>query len=186
MARQLRTLAPNGIYHVTARGIRKEAIFFDAVDWRRYLGILGDVVRDRGWRCRAYCLMPNHVHLVVQTPEPNLPDGMRDLSGRYAKRFNLRYGFCGHLFERRYWCDLVETDGRLLELERYVALNPVRAGLCLTPTEWRWSSYTAAIDADLAPRFLDVERSRELFGGSARLRQFIEGEQTERTGQTRP
>jgi putative transposase len=174
MPRELRVIEPNGIYHVTTRGVRREPIFGDEVDWRRYLAILGDVVRKREWRCRAYCLMPNHVHLVVETPEPDLSDGMRDLSGRYARRFNLRHGFSGHVFERRYWCDLVESESRLLELERYIALNPVRAGLCTRPTEWRWSSYTAAIDADIAPRFLDVERTRELFGSPLRLREFVE------------
>jgi REP element-mobilizing transposase RayT len=172
--RDLRPLEPNGIYHVTIRGVRQTPLFRDETDWCRYLDFLGDAVARFRWRCHAYCLMPNHVHLLLRTPEPNLPDGMQRLNMRYAIRFNVRYGFKGHVFERRYWSKLLDDDTHLLELARYIARNPVRAGLVAHPAEWRWSSYAALVQVAIAPTFLDTEATRGLFGSAGRLRAFVE------------
>jgi putative transposase len=143
--RPQRLLLPGGIYHVTARGIRGSAIYRTAIDAQSFLEFLLCASLRSRWRCHMYCLMPNHYHLLIETPEPNLADGMHWLNTRHARTFNLRHGHAGHLFERRYRASLIESDRHLLESIRYIALNPVRARLCTGPNEWRWSSYTAVV-----------------------------------------
>jgi putative transposase len=122
----------------------------------------------------GYCLMPNHYHLVLETPSEDLSTGMQWLNGRYAQDFNHRHGFDGHLFQGRFYSGQVEGDGHLLELCRYLAWNPVDGGLCRRPQDWRWGSYrsVAGFDRSAAPRFLDARRVRELFGPSPRTAQI--------------
>ena len=143
MPRPLRTLVPGGIYHVTARGNRRQATFVDATDYAWFLDALAVVLARRRWRCSAYCLMPNHYHLVIQTPEPDLSAGMQLLNGSYAQRFNRRHELDGHLFQGRFHSLLVESNWHLLELARYIVLNPVRAGLVRDAGAWAWSSFRA-------------------------------------------
>src|SRR5690349_21152280 len=102
-------------YHVTWRGVRRSAIFLDDLDAERFVEMLAATVDRCGWVCQAYCLMPNHVHLLLRTPRANLPDGMQRLGTRYAMLFNRRYGYSGHVFERRYWARIVERDEHLLQ-----------------------------------------------------------------------
>jgi putative transposase len=128
------------MHHVYARGNRKQRIYLDDRDRVAYLRLLGLVVRERGWRCLAYCLMSNHLHLLVETPQPNLGAGMESLQGGYARGFNRRHGRTGHLFERRYGAVRIRSDAQLWWVVRYIAMNPVEAGLCARPEEWRWSS----------------------------------------------
>src|SRR4051812_47131806 len=153
------------------------AIYRDDGDRRTFLAILEDTIDRYGWKCYAYCLMGNHFHLVVGTPEPNVAAGMCRLNGGYARSFNKRHGRCGHLFERRYHAELVQTDGHLLELVRYVALNPVRAGLCGRADEWPWSSYGSLVGIRPAPGWLDVDEVRASLDArqSTRIRTFVEG-----------
>jgi REP element-mobilizing transposase RayT len=172
--RTLRPLEPNGLYHVTTRGVRQTPLFHDEHDWLRYLEFLDAAVTAFDWRCLSYCLMPNHVHLLLQTPEPNLPQGMQQLNLRYAMRFNWKYGFKGHAFDRRYGARLLGADDHLLTVVGYIASNPVRAGLVDAPAAWRWSSYRSLIGRTTAPRFLDVRAALELFGSRRRLREFVE------------
>jgi REP element-mobilizing transposase RayT len=148
---------PGGLWHLTTRGVRKEPIFLDGRDHRRFLQILDDVVKRFGWVCHAYCLMPNHYHLLVETPRPTLSDGMERLNGLYAQYFNRRHDVEGHVFERRFRSIRVFGEGHLLELSRYIVLNPVRAGLCRTPAGWRWSSFRAAVGTVQPPKFLTVD-----------------------------
>lgn len=157
---------PNGVYHVTGRGNRRERIFRNDGDSEQFLRTLGDVVARFGWGCHAYCLLPNHFHLVVETPHANLSAGMHQLNGCYAAWFNRRHGFEGHVFQRRFYSVLVESEWHLLELARYVTLNPVRAGLCDDPLQWRWSSYRAAVGATAIPAFLDIDRVLAHFGST--------------------
>jgi REP element-mobilizing transposase RayT len=124
---------------------------------RRYLRMLGQIVTRYRWRCLAYCLMPNHVHLLLETPEPNLPQGMQALHGDYAVSFNRRNAESGHVFQGRYGATLVTTDEQLRLLVRYVARNPVEAGLAAMPHDWRWSSDHALRTAP--PAWLDVART---------------------------
>src|SRR6184192_2866099 len=143
MPRLPRPRFAGALYHIGARGNRRQQIFSCATDYRRFLAILAFVVERFGWRCLTYCLMPNHFHLLVETPEPNISEGMQLLNGTYAQWFNLRYGYDGHLFQGRYFSQLIEGPYHLLELSRYVVLNPVRAGICEDAAGWPWSSCRA-------------------------------------------
>ena len=143
MARPLRLEFPGAVYHVTARGDGREPIFLDDVDRQSFLDRLGREVIQQGWQLYAFCLMGNHYHLLMETPEANLARGMRRLNGVYTQAFNRRHKRVGHVLQGRYKAILVDRDAYLLELCRYVVLNPVRAGLVGDPAEWPWSSYTA-------------------------------------------
>jgi REP element-mobilizing transposase RayT len=143
MARPLRLEFEGGLYHVTSRGDRKEAIFLDDVDRETFLEILCKSVENCRWIVHAYCLMGNHYHLLVETPEPNLSRGMRQLNGVFTQRFNARHQRVGHVFQGRFKALVVDREGYLLELCRYVVLNPVRAGMVDRPQDWEWSSYRA-------------------------------------------
>ncbi|HXV34152.1 MAG TPA: transposase [Gaiellaceae bacterium] len=165
MPRPPRPQIPDGIYHVTNRGNRRQPIFLDSHDRAHLLRMLEALARARGWIGLGYCLMPNHYHLVLQTPSGDLSSGMQWLNGRYAQDFNHRHGFDGHLFQGRFYSGVVEGDGHLLELSRYLAWNPVEVGLCRTPQQWLWGSYraVAGLAKSPVPRFLEVRRVLELF-----------------------
>ncbi len=163
MARKPREDNEGGIHHVYARGIRKEAIYLDDLDRRRYLDLLRATVVTRRWTCLAYCLLDNHVHLLIETPEANLSSGMQYLQGTYAGAFNRRYGFVGHLFQGRFGAVRVRSDRQMCAVAAYVARNPVEAGLCEAPEDWRWSSYRTAFGSP-APPWLSTDRLLEYFG----------------------
>ena len=133
------------IHHVTNRGTRKLPLFHDDQDRSFFLRRLRDVARQRAWRCLSYCLMGNHIHLVVETLEPTLGAGMRDLESLYARVFNARHGHSGTTIEARYGTRIVQSDEYFAQLLRYVALNPVKAGLAGAPESWRWSSHAALV-----------------------------------------
>jgi REP-associated tyrosine transposase len=156
MPRGRRQFEIGGIYHVTARGNRRQRVFTDDVDFSRYLEVLRRAVRESTWRLRAYCLMPNHLHLVVELEALTLSTGMQLLGGIYAQWFNRRHGYDGHLFQGRFHTVTVTSNWHLLETSRYVVLNPVRAGLVEHPGQWRWSSYGAMTGAARRPDFLAI------------------------------
>ncbi|MGY4707037.1 REP-associated tyrosine transposase [Candidatus Bipolaricaulota sp. J31] len=158
MARPLRLEFPGALYHITSRGNAGQKIFTDDEDRLAFLEIIAEVVERYRFRCYAYCLMGNHYHLLIETPEANLSRGMRQLNGVYTQRFNRRHKRSGHLFQGRYKAILVEKDPYLLVLARYIVLNPVRAGLVRYPGRWRWSSYRATAGLEEPPTFLEVER----------------------------
>ena len=141
MARPHREQIAGGMFHVTSRGNRRQSIYHDDDDRRQFLILRDRVVRLCAWRVLAYCLMTNHFHLLIETPAPNLSAGMHRLNSSYAKYFNERYSVDGHLFDRRFGSRLVETEEHLNDALRYIAFNPVEAGLCAHPREWRWSSF---------------------------------------------
>jgi putative transposase len=141
MARPLRIQIAGGTYHVTSRGNRRQAIYQDDDDRRQFLAFHDRVVRRYGWIVHAYCLMTNHFHLLVETPEPNLSAGMQRLKSEYAAYFNERFGHVGHLFQQRFGSSFIEGDEYFAEALRYIALNPVKAGLCDHPAAWPWSSF---------------------------------------------
>ena len=151
-----------GIHHVYARGNARGLIFRDDVDRVGYLGIVGLVVKRLRWHCLAYCLMDNHVHLLVEIPEANLGRGMQRLHGMHGQAFNERHRRCGHVFQGRYGSTLVTSDEQLWWAFGYIARNPVEAGLCATPGDWPWSSHGAA-RRGAAPAWLDTPRLTELF-----------------------
>jgi REP-associated tyrosine transposase len=154
-----------GIFHVTTRGVRKTPIFVDEHDRDAFVELLAKVVRTQAWKLHAYCLMTNHFHLLVETPDANLSPGMQRLNSAYAARFNRRHGFEGHVVERRFHCEPVVSVWHLLEAARYIVLNPVRAGLCLAPGSWEWSSYGATIGRARKPAFLTLDLIRGEFDG---------------------
>lgn len=157
MARPLRIEFPGALYHVTARGDRKRTIFFHDDDRHLWLDILGVVCRRANLVVHAYCQMGNHYHLMVETVEGNLADGMRHLNAFYSQEINRRYGLVGHLFQGRYKAILVERESYLLELARYVVLNPVRGKLVAEPEDWPWSSYRSVLGTQLPPAWLDTD-----------------------------
>ena len=163
MARKPREEFADAIVHVYARGVRKLAIYVDDVDRECYVALLGQVVERQGWRLLAYCLMRNHVHLLVQTPEPNLGAGMCRLHGMHAQAFNKRHRHVGHVFQGRYAAVVVRTDAQLLAVARYIALNPVEAKLCEEAGQWPWGSH-AAVAGGVAPCWLDVAGLLGYFG----------------------
>jgi REP element-mobilizing transposase RayT len=144
------------VYHVTNRGNGQEAIYRGEADWTAFLGIMGDVVSKFGWRICTYCLMGNHYHLLLETPQPNLSQGMRELDLQYTRRYNWRYEHSGHVFQDRYWSGLVVNDNYLIDAASYLLLNPVRARLVLSPEEWRWSSCAAMAGLVPLPSWLDM------------------------------
>jgi putative transposase len=164
MARPLRLEHPGALWHVTARGNERGDVFRDDADRREFLAVLGRTVTIYGWRLHAYVLMGNHYHLLVETPEPTLSRGMRDLNGVTTQRFNRRHGRAGHLFEGRFKAILVEREAHLLEVLRYVVLNPVRIGLVRSAAAWPWSSYKATAGLAEAPEWLETEWTLEQFG----------------------
>jgi putative transposase len=164
MPRRPREEDAGAIWHVFARGNGQQDIFIDDDDRRLYLRLLAKAVAKQRWVCLAYCLMSNHVHLLLETPEPNLGVGMQRLQSFYAQTLNERHGWSGHVFQGRYGAERVKTDEQLWVTARYIAMNPVAAGLCTTPAAWKWSSHAATVGACAAPRWLDVERLRGYFG----------------------
>ena len=156
MARPPRLEVPGGIFHITARGVARSNIFRGRADRLLYLALLRRAVQRFGWLCLAYCLMGNHVHLLLETPVPNLGRGMQNLHGRYGQRFNQRHGRKGHLFESRYHSVHVENDAQLWMTLRYIALNPVEAELTTRADSYEWSSY-AAVLSGRPPAFLATD-----------------------------
>ena len=141
MPRPLRPQVPGGIYHLVSRGVRKLPIYTDDLSRRRFLALLDETLGRYAWELHSWCLMTNHFHLLVTTIEPTVSEGMQYLNGCYAEWYDWRHGYEGHVFERRFWSELIETDYHLFEAARYIVLNPVRANLCATAADWNWSSY---------------------------------------------
>ena len=164
MARPLRVEFEGAVYHVTSRGNAGAKIFLDDVDRSRFLEVLNDVVGRFGWICHAYCLMGNHYHLLIETPEPNLSRGMQHLNGVYTQWFNRRRSRNGHLVQGRFKSILVEKESYLLELARYIVLNPVRAKMVRAAKDWKWSSYRATSGQADPPEFLAVDWLLSQFG----------------------
>ena len=180
MSRIARREVGGGLAHVTARTIRRLPLFVNERDAFAMLALLDHVTRQVvEWEILAYCLMPNHFHLVVDAETEQLSLGMQRVNGVYAQRFNRVHGFRGHLFQGRFHTKPIREEGHLPTGIRYVLLNPVRAGLCDRPEHWRWSSYRASIGVAPAPRFLAQQRLLSLFGiqpadARRRLGEFVE------------
>ena len=158
---------PSDIFHVMARGNNRRQIFRDDLDRRRFLDLMAKSIQQRKWLSYAYCLMGNHVHFLIGAPSFDVSDGMRDVLSTYARRFNARHGRTGHLFQERHRAVNVTDEGQLLTTFRYIATNPVRAGLAAAPSDWEWSSYAGLIrgaedpcvsESDVLPIFHPIPR----------------------------
>jgi len=145
MARPLRIEFAGALYHVTSRGDKKAKIYLDDDDREEFLVTLEEVCTRFNWVVHAYCLMDNHYHLLVETPESNLSLGMRHLNGVYTQRFNRKHKRVGHVYQGRFKAIIVQKETYLMELSRYIVLNPVRARMVRTANQWLWSSYRATI-----------------------------------------
>lgn len=164
MTRPLRIELAGGLYHITSRGDRREEIYSNDNDRWLWLKIFADTCERFNWVCHAWCLMGNHYHIVVETVEANLSQGMRHLNGVYTQTTNQLYRRVGHLFQGRYKAILVEKDSHLLELSRYVVLNPVRAGMVADVADWPWSSWHAMCGKLPTPTWLCTDWLLSQFG----------------------
>lgn len=174
MARPLRIEFPGAVYHITARGNGRESTFLSDDDRILFYEVLTQVVERFGWLCHAWCLMTNHYHLMIETPNGNLSRGMRHLNGVYTQRFNRAHDRVGHVFQGRYKAILVEKDSHLLALCRYIVRNPVAAGMVSDTASWLWSSYRATAGLVQAPPFACLAWVLEQFGGDrTRYQEFV-------------
>jgi REP element-mobilizing transposase RayT len=167
MSRPPRIQFPGAFHHVTARGNRKANIFLDDLDYLTWHDLVGRAADRFGFVSHAYCQMPNHFHLLVETPAANLSEAMHFLNCVYSQHFNVRHGLTGHVLQGRFHSVLVEQESHFLELARYIPLNPVRAGLVLAAADWRWSNYRAMAGMVAAPEWLDTESTRKRFHGAS-------------------
>ncbi|MDQ6955392.1 MAG: transposase [Mariprofundaceae bacterium] len=164
MARPLRIEYEGAVYHVTSRGNALSDIYLSDDDRELFLEVLEHVVERFSWVCHAYCLMNNHYHLMVETPQANLSRGMRQLNGMYTQRFNREHDRVGHVFQGRFKSIVVDKDAYLLELSRYIVRNPVAAGMMANVGDWPWSSYLAMIGEAKQPSYLHVAWLLAQFG----------------------
>jgi len=171
MARPLRIEYEGAVYHITARGNEKKHIFKDDGDRFLFFDIMNQTKKRYNWLCHAYCLMTNHYHLVMETPDGNLSKGMRQLNGVYTQAFNKKYKRVGHIFQGRYKAILIQKESYLLEVIRYGVLNPVRAKAVQNPEEWRWSSYRSTAGKERAEKFLTVDWILAQFDSDRRIAQ---------------
>jgi REP element-mobilizing transposase RayT len=154
-------------------------VFFDDADREDYIAILERVITRMEWRCLSYCLMDNHLHLLLEIAQPNLGAGIQRLHGFYGSSFNERHGRTGHIFQGRFGSTLITSDEQLWWTIAYIVHNPVEAGLCKTAAGWRWSSHRAVLDEDV-PAWLDRDQLLRCFapaGGEPlqRYRQLTAG-----------
>lgn len=158
MTRPLRIIYPGAFYHITSRGNAKANIYADDKDREQFLFILADVIKKYNWRCHAYCLMGNHYHLVIETVDQTLSEGMRSLNGNYTQWYNAKHKRVGHILQGRFKAFLIEEREYLLNVARYVVLNPIRAKMIDDPVGYLWSSYRATAGHERVPDWLTTEK----------------------------
>ena len=179
MARRLRIEYPGAFHHVMTRGVDGMDIFRDEADRRKYLELLERAVVRSAWLLHDYCLMTNHVHLAIETPDCTLSVGMKWLNQCYAQYFNRRYGRRGPLCQDRFKSVLIDKEEYLLTVSRYIALNPVKAGIAKRPENYEWSSYRARVGYVPPPSWLAVTAVERRFShdrdlARERYRTFID------------
>ena len=181
MSRPHRCWVPEGIYHLTLRGNNRQPIFLDEADHQHFLVELDHARAHYPFRLLAFALMPNHVHLVVEaSPQASVSDTMRQVAASYTRYFNDRYQRVGHLYQGRFYSNFVNRDAHLLEVTRYVHLNPFRARLAQRVIDYPWTSYKAYLGIERNPQpLVEPERILSLFGSTpaeqaAQYRRFVE------------
>lgn len=183
MARPLRIEFAGALYHVTARGNARADIFDDDDDRTAFLSLLANTLQRHSWLCHAYCLMDNHYHLLLETATASLSKGMKYLNGSYTQNYNRRHGRVGHVFQGRFKAILVQKETYLMELCRYIVLNPVRAGMVRSARDWPWSSYRGTAGMSEPPTWLTTDGLLQAFASrrqvaQERYRRFVrEGRQ---------
>lgn len=177
MARPLRIEYPGCFYHVTSRGNERKDIFKSRRDREKFLSYLQSSVDRYGARIHAYCLMTNHYHLLMETPKGNLSEIMRHINGAYTTYFNIKRKRSGHLFQGRYKAIIIEADEYVLELSRYMHLNPVRASMVVKPQDYEWSSYRCYTGLTAPLEWLSQNLILDYFGApdqQGKYRSFVE------------
>ena len=175
IGRKIREWYPGAIYHLMERGIRRQAIFQEDIDYQLFLLILENNIKKYDAKIHAYCLMTNHIHLLMETGETEVGKIMQKIAGDYAKTYNKRYGYKGHLFENRYRSCLIKSDEYFLQTSRYIHLNPVKAHMAEYPENYKWSSYNTMIGVR-DDKITVKEKTLDYFGGNKvqRYRAFVE------------
>ncbi len=163
MSRPLRIEYPGALYHVMSRGNASQDIFLDEMDRHLFLKNLRHCIKQHNLICHAYCLMGNHYHLLIETPDANLSESMRDINGNYTQCFNVKHERVGHLMQGRYKAFVIEKDLYLLEVVRYIVNNPVMAKLVTHPKDWKWSSYKTTAGFVRNPQWLETNFTLGLF-----------------------
>lgn len=166
MPRQPRKEYAGAVHHVIVRGVNRTVVAVDSLDYAHTLLLLERVVTRFELRCHAWCLLPNHSHFLVTSQLGNISGAMHWFGTCYAQSFNRRHERSGHLYQGRFRSQVVADDAYLLELARYLPLNPVKAGLCDSPADWKWSSYAATAGLVSAPPFLDTRTLFSFLGSS--------------------
>lgn len=175
MASKRRVWEPHAIYHVTTRGNRKEEIFRDEQDFRVYLRILEDTIiyySYLNYQILTYCLMSNHVHLLIKTDSEPLKRFMARLNSMYTKYFNKKYGYIGHLFQSKYFSEIIKDDAHLLQVSKYVHLNPVKAKIVEEPDQYKWSSYLM-ITGKIKPELVNIDIVLDYFKYDNRFESYM-------------
>jgi REP element-mobilizing transposase RayT len=157
MTRPLRIEYSGAVYHITARGNARQNIFLDDSDRSLFLEVIRNTVTRYNWLCHGFCLMDNHYHLLLETPDPNLSLGMRHLNGVYTQHFNRKHLRVEHVFQGRFKSVLVDKEAHLLELCRYIVLNPVEAKMVFHPSQYSWTSFNFTAKSIKKPSFLSVD-----------------------------
>ncbi|WP_245837317.1 REP-associated tyrosine transposase [Virgibacillus phasianinus] len=163
MARKTRIWFPGATYHITARGNRRASIFHDTQDYQTYMSLIGSCKNDLPFSIHAYCLMPNHIHLLLETEEKPPGTIIKFIHSRYAVYFNKRYELTGHVFQDRYHAKLVNSNDYFLWASRYIHLNPVKAKITSKPEHYYWSSYSNYMDGSKENSVLETKRILSLF-----------------------
>jgi REP element-mobilizing transposase RayT len=176
MARERRAIDPDSIYHVMCRGSDKNPIAWDAYDFDSLFRGLHRVATRYAWEVFAWCLMPNHYHVIVRTTLVGFSRGLQVLNQTHSLRTNRRYGKSAHLFRNRPHCVEVESQAHLANAIVYVVTNPVRAGLCKRASEWPYSSYRATVGRAPSPAWFERDVVLELFGGAAAFARLVHDE----------
>lgn len=170
MTRSLRIEFPGAFYHVMSRGNEKKAIYRNRRDRLKFLGYLESASTRYGAIIHSYCLMDNHYHLMIETPDGNLAQIMRHINGAYTAYFNAKHSRIGHLFQGRYRSILVDVDEYCLTLSRYIHMNPVKEGLSENPAEYEWSSYRYFLNEQMSAKWLKTDFLLALLGGGSGVR----------------
>lgn len=166
MSRPLRIEYPGAFYHVTSRGNARKNIFLTDEDREQFLFLLAKTIKKHNWRCHTFCLMDNHYHLIIETVDPTLSNGMQDLNGNYTQWFNAKHESVGHIFQGRFKAFLIEEHSYLLNVMRYVVLNPVRANMVISPADYHWSSYRSLAGLEKTPDWLTTSNILNQFSSN--------------------
>ena len=164
MARPLRIEFPGAVYFITSVGNQNQNVFLDSDDGKSWIDVFERVCERFGWRCYAFCLLGSRYMIVVETPEPNLSKGMRQLNGIYTQNFNRKHGTGGHLFQGRFKSVLVQKEKYLAELVRYILFLPVQSGFAKHPQQFKWSSCKYLFDREKCPAWLSNTYLKSLYG----------------------